>query len=332
MIAFGISSLFFAVLGVLVPAFGIFISGISGFLAWFSPGKGISLGGAAVIINLINIFFLSPGFMLVVHLEAQHRTPDQRITFAIWMFVLFIQISAIVVFLVNLAKFRIDFVTVKKSFFKEKPHREREVEDPALQPVAKKAPSGKEPDSNFWKSEFGNKSRDLEDIAFDGSSPHRPFLSKKIAYLKTVTAVASCACLAFLLVFLRPDLFPFLSYSRVFKILSKTFPENYLDRYKQQPPVTTGETKGASNPPPSPENPSIAKPQMVQQQAEPIETKQGTPIIAKGYWYVIELRNGETIITQNALESEGVIAALAYDGKEKRFRRSDVISVKKTTF
>ena len=81
MIAFGISSLFFAILGVFIPLVGIFISGISGFLAWMSAGKGTPLGAAAVIINLINIFLLSPGYLLAVHLEAQYRTPDQSKSF-----------------------------------------------------------------------------------------------------------------------------------------------------------------------------------------------------------------------------------------------------------
>jgi hypothetical protein len=50
------------------------------------------------------------------------------------------------------------------------------------------------------------------------------------------------------------------------------------------------------------------------------------------YWYIIELQSGENIITQNAIETDGVIAALAYDGRERKFRRDEVKSVKKTLF
>jgi hypothetical protein len=204
--------------------------------------------------------------MLVVGLEAQHRTPDQRISFAIWMFVLFLQISAIVVFIVNFAQYKIDFNALKKAFNKEKPNNkassriEQEMENNQINPVSDdmtstsneeseekvssltktlvyKIRGGKKPDSKFWESEFGNDQRNLEDIAFDGSNPHRAFLSQRNAQLKVVSVVISCILLVFLLVSLRPDFFPFLKYSSVFNTFSKTFPENYLDRFNTKQSV-----------------------------------------------------------------------------------------------
>jgi hypothetical protein len=360
MIAFGISSLFFAILAVFVPLFGIYISGISGFLSWMSAGKGTPLGAAAVIINLINIFFLSPGYMLVVGLEAQHRTPDQRISFAIWMFVLFLQISAIVVFIVNFAQYKIDFNALKKAFNKEEPNNkassriEQEMENHHIKPVPDdmtstsseeperkvgsltktliyKIHGDKKPDSKFWTSEFENSSRNLEDIPFDGSSPHHTFLSQRNAQLKVVSGVISCIALAFLLVLLRPDLFPFLKYSSVFNLFSKTFPENYLDRFKTKPsipPKTSHDEEKNPTKPPSPPK----YPQKLDPQNGNIQKPQDQSIVGRTYWYIIELQSGETIITQNAIETDGVVAALAYDGKERKFKRSEVKSVKKTTF
>jgi hypothetical protein len=381
MIAFGISALFFAILGVFVPLFGIFISGISGFLAWMSAGKGTPLGAAAVIINLINIFFLSPGYMLVVGLEAQHRTPDQRISFAIWMFVLFLQISAIVVFIVNFSQYKIDFNTLGKAFTKETPKNkassriEQEMETHQNTPVSDdmtstsnekpeekvssltktlvyKIRGGKKPDSKFWESEFGNDLRNLKDITFDGSNPHRAFLSQRNAQLKVVSGVISCIVLVFLLVFLRPDLFPFLKYSSVFNAFSKTFPENYLDRFKtkqsvQPATIVIGENK--NTPPSSPSKNSSAldsqtgnseKQSLVDKSllnhSEYIASIKEKPLnqntTDRGYWYIIELQSGENIITQNAIETDGVIAALAYDGRERKFKRDEVKSVKKTLF
>jgi hypothetical protein len=381
MIAFGISALFFAMLGVFVPLFGIYISGISGFLSWMSAGKGTPLGAAAVIINLINICFLSPGYMLVVGLEAQQRTPDQRISFAIWMFVLFLQISAIVVFLVNFTQYKIDFNALKKAFNKEKPKNqhpnrmEQEMENHQNTPVSDNMTStaneepegsvssltktlvykirgGKKPDSTFWKSEFGNDLRNLEDITFDGSRPHRAFLSQRNAQLKVVSIVISCIVLVFLLVSLRPDLFPFLKYSSVFNAFSKTFPENYLDRFKTKQsvqPATIVNGENTNTPPSSPsknssaldsqtgnaEKPSIADksfmkhPEYVATNKEKSLNQNTTD---RGYWYIIELQSGENIITQNAIETDGVIAALAYDGRERKFKRDEVKSVKKTLF
>lgn len=85
MIAFGISSLFFAILGVFIPFFGIFISGLSGFIAWMSAGRGTPLGAAAVIINLANLFLLSPGFLVVTSVEAHMRTAEQSKMAMIWI-------------------------------------------------------------------------------------------------------------------------------------------------------------------------------------------------------------------------------------------------------
>ena len=55
MLAFGIASLVFSVVASFIPVFGIMISGLSGFLAWLSTGKGTPFGAAAIIINFINI-------------------------------------------------------------------------------------------------------------------------------------------------------------------------------------------------------------------------------------------------------------------------------------
>lgn len=103
MLAFGIAALIFSVIAIFVPGFGIMISGISGVLAWISVGKATPLGAAAVIVNFVNIFLLSPGYMLAAGLEASQRTHEESKLFTIWAIVLFIQIGAVVVFIFNLA-------------------------------------------------------------------------------------------------------------------------------------------------------------------------------------------------------------------------------------
>jgi hypothetical protein len=379
-IAFGISSLFFAILGVFIPLVGIFITGISGFLAWMSAGKGTPLGAVAVIINLINIFLLSPGYMLVVGLEAQHRTPDQSISFTVWMIVLFIQIAAIVVFIVNFAMDRIDFKAVLRALTSEKPRRkhsdrsgpERESDqmgpesntaDPAsdnepeeaVSPLTKtliyKIHGGKKPDGKFWGSEFGNTPRNLEDIAFDGSRPHRAFLSEKKAQLKIFSIVISCIVLVFMLVSLRPDLFPFLKYSSVFSMFSKTFPDNYLDRFKTEQPRPTAPLEEKKQTPVHVPVKQYNTPQQVQavnhdrrqfpsnysyrdHSVQENSITQNSPVqnttTNKEIWYIIELQSGENIITQNAIEKDGIITATGSDGRSRIFRRNDIKGVKKT--
>lgn len=101
MIAFGIASLIFSVIAIFIPGFGIMISGLSGFLAWLSTGKGAPLGVAAVIINCINIFLMSPVYMVAAAIEASRRTDEQSRLFTIWAIVLFFQIAAVVVFVFN---------------------------------------------------------------------------------------------------------------------------------------------------------------------------------------------------------------------------------------
>ncbi|MDR3631603.1 MAG: hypothetical protein P4L42_14885 [Desulfocapsaceae bacterium] len=48
------------------------------------------------------------------------------------------------------------------------------------------------------------------------------------------------------------------------------------------------------------------------------------------YWYIIQLISGENLITQNATENDGIITVLKFDGSERKFRRAEVKSVKKT--
>lgn len=89
---FGIAAFVFAIFGVIAPVIGIFLSGLSGLLAWFSAGKGITWGASAVIINLLNIIVLSPSFILVAH-----NKPDYQ---NIWVLLIFIQIITLLIFLV----------------------------------------------------------------------------------------------------------------------------------------------------------------------------------------------------------------------------------------
>ena len=101
MVAFGIVALIFAVIGIFIPFAGVFLSGLSGFLAFFSAGKGTSIGLSAVIINIINILFLSPSLIISAadkYSISPSHAADSRNIFG---FLITIQLVAITVFIIK---------------------------------------------------------------------------------------------------------------------------------------------------------------------------------------------------------------------------------------
>jgi hypothetical protein len=100
-LAFGISAFVFSIISIFIPVFGVFIAGISGLLAWISVDKGLPFGIAAVIINFINLIFLSPAFIGFAGIESALKNSNGPSLKSVWLIVLFIQISAVIVFLVN---------------------------------------------------------------------------------------------------------------------------------------------------------------------------------------------------------------------------------------
>ena len=175
---------------------------------------------------------------------------------------------------------------------KPKPIKEDEQEksvNSIVQTLIYKIHGGKKPGGNYSKSETGSNKRDLEEISLDGSKPHHELFLQKKSSLRIFSTVILSICISILL----------------FIIFSRTFPDNYLDRFKLQHP----------------------------QQTVPIIENKNYPALNQSngeYWYIIELQSGENIITQNAIETDGVISVLGSDGGEKKFRRNDVKSVKKT--
>ncbi len=370
MVAFGISSIFFAILAVFVPFFGIFIAGLSGLLAWLSAGRGTHLGAAAVIINLVNICLLSPGYLLVAGLEAHLRTPDQAKTFIIWAIVLFLQISAIGVFIAYYVLTKIDCKKAKKTFRtkgsqEEFPNhldqvigndnyipaassiesRSDELEKavtPLTKTLIKKLHAGRKQDSKFWQSEFGTKQRDPAEIPVDGSRPHDPFFKRNKSLLQAQAVAISGIGLAFVLIIIRPDLFPYLQYSSVYKLFSKTFPEHHLAKFKEKQPLP-GKSTPAQKPPVQEyqvtdfQSNNLKRPALVNK-TQQHQAREKTPTAMASYaimkdtdsWYIIELQSGETIVTQQATVTKDWVSILGSNGKERRINRSEVKNYNKT--
>ncbi|ALG67712.1 hypothetical protein [Beggiatoa leptomitoformis] len=99
--AFGISAFVLSIIGIFVPVIGYFMAGLSGLLAFFSAGKGTTLGLSAVIINIVNILFLSPSLILAASdkhaINPTHQT-QAKIIFAT---LLLIQIIALMIFAIK---------------------------------------------------------------------------------------------------------------------------------------------------------------------------------------------------------------------------------------
>jgi hypothetical protein len=353
MIAFGISSLFFAILGVFIPFFGIFISGLSGFLSWMSAGKATPLGAAAVIINLVNLFFLSPGYLVVTSIDAHMRTAEQSKLVMIWMFVLFIQISAIGVFLINFALSHIDFKRIfttitgkrKKKEFSNRLEQQNLEEDKQIQsnyiyneeqtaesgnvtPISKaliyRIHGGRKQDGKFRKSAYEHEWRDLSDISFDGSRPHSNSLNLNRRFLKAYSLVITSILVVFIVVYLRPDLFPFLTYSSVYSAISKTFPEKYLDflQKKQQEAKLSINKKEIESQP----KPIIPKNKIQSLQRNSINNLTDRNNIVSDYWYIIELKDGEIILSQDAVITSEFVSILIRNGEERRIAKEDLKS------
>jgi hypothetical protein len=104
--AFGISALVFSITGIFIPVIGYFLSGLSGMLAFFSAGKGTTLGLSAVIINIVNILFLSPSLVLLASNEHSINSVHQAQSKTIFGALILIQIAALIIFV------------AKKFFFK----------------------------------------------------------------------------------------------------------------------------------------------------------------------------------------------------------------------
>lgn len=93
--AFGIAALVFAIIGIIVP-FGYFVSTVSALLAFFSSGRGTALGAASVIINIINIYMLSPTLLFTVGTaRIARKTQELSGQEMIFLVLILIQIAAL---------------------------------------------------------------------------------------------------------------------------------------------------------------------------------------------------------------------------------------------
>lgn len=95
--SFGIAALIIGVIGIFVPVVGYILCGLSGMLAFFSAGRGTALGISASIINIINLFVLSPTLLIPIASSMKNRQSNLQLSDQEGLFfvLLLIKISAI---------------------------------------------------------------------------------------------------------------------------------------------------------------------------------------------------------------------------------------------
>lgn len=249
-LAFGIASLVLAVLALIVPGFGIIISGISGFMAWISVGKGFPYGAAAVILNLMHLFLLSPAYIPALKIEESLKTPDQANLTYTWKFVLLIQGAAVVIFIIN---FAIDNFSWYRKKEKSQPSEKKPLdvavplkdndkdsasslqqqsniadipdEVPQVTKVlVHKIHGGRKKDSKFWNRENDLPPRDIGEIAIKTEYNKTKNIRRSLGF--AFYPLTTFIIITVVLIVARPDLFPFFDYHHIYQSLGPSSSES----------------------------------------------------------------------------------------------------------
>jgi phosphoglycerol transferase MdoB-like AlkP superfamily enzyme len=75
--ALGITAMIFAIVAIFVPIAGPYLTLICALLAAFSAGPGLTFGAVAILINTLNVAFLSPSLWLTAGLAGAGAEAEQ---------------------------------------------------------------------------------------------------------------------------------------------------------------------------------------------------------------------------------------------------------------
>lgn len=64
--AMGITAMIVAVMSVFVPIVGVYLTIVSALIAAFAAGPGLTFAAVAILINLINLVFMSPSLWITL--------------------------------------------------------------------------------------------------------------------------------------------------------------------------------------------------------------------------------------------------------------------------
>lgn len=63
--AIGITAMIVAIVSIFMPIIGVYLTIVSAILAAFAAGPGITFAGVALLVNIINLVFMSPSLWIV---------------------------------------------------------------------------------------------------------------------------------------------------------------------------------------------------------------------------------------------------------------------------
>ncbi len=72
--ALGITAMIFAIIAIFVPIIGPYLTIVCALLAAFAAGPGLTFGVVAILVNLLNVIFLSPSLWLTAGIAAADQT------------------------------------------------------------------------------------------------------------------------------------------------------------------------------------------------------------------------------------------------------------------
>lgn len=325
--AFGIASLVISIVAIFSPLIGIFLSGLSGFLAWLSAGNGTTLGGAATIINVLNLFFLSPAYMLAVSLEKSKRTAEEASLFTVWAFILFIQIATIAIFFVNFLISKINFSSLKSHRYK---NNSRNVIDSPLESVRSsrnellcndvidispnvnaskvtqvlihKVHGGRKKDSKFWNDEIDTLSNKLIDKKTQTISNQGRAHNYSRYRVPWVYPIAASSVLLVALLSFRPEI---------------------LKRFHQQDTIHDIRPQ-SSNEPAADFNTFSSPPKIAK--TTPRKKTYKKPI-KQSRRYLLKLKNGNEITASNVKTTDGRVKITYPNGLKATVSKSFVLSI-----
>ena len=198
-------------------------------------------------------------------------------------------------------------------------------------------------------SEFGS------DMAYENDLSYKKRIKdsrqvRSFIYLVLILFFALCAA-----VVLRPDLFPFLSYSKVYQTISKYFPDKqHVSSQKKSDPQSAGsigskkqhkpveEETGPKHYNPTPEEIEQAYQAVLdERRGGSIGSNEGSsatdragktsnnPDFVENYSYVISMGVGEEIRTDNIRITESQVLYTDPQGYDIAIDRSEIVSVKR---
>ncbi len=62
--ALGITAMIVAIVSIFMPIIGVYLTIVSAILAAFAAGPGITFAGVALLVNLVNLVFMSPSLWI----------------------------------------------------------------------------------------------------------------------------------------------------------------------------------------------------------------------------------------------------------------------------